>query len=53
LEPEKIRDALAAMRDHSGVTGNITFNENGDPIKSVVILQFDERSSRYVKTVRP
>jgi len=53
LEPWKIRNALAATRDYPGVTGNITFNANGDPIKPVVILQFDKGSSRYVKTMRP
>ncbi len=53
LEPGKIRDALAATRNFKGVTGNITFNENGDPIKSAVILKFEKGTSVYIKTVDP
>lgn len=53
LEPVKIRDALAATKNFKGVTGNITFNDNGDPIKPAVILKFDKGTSIYVKTVAP
>ena len=53
LEPVKIRDALARTRNFNGVTGNITFNEKGDPIKPAVILKFTDGTSVYVKTVEP
>ena len=53
LEPVKIRDAIALTRNFDGVTGNITFNENGDPIKSAVILKFDKGTSIYIKTIEP
>lgn len=53
LEPSKIRDALAATKNFKGVTGDITFNENGDPIKSAIILKFDKGTSVYVKTIAP
>lgn len=53
LEPAKVRDALMATRNFNGVTGNITFNHNGDPIKPAVILKFDKGTSVYVKTVAP
>lgn len=34
-----IRDALAQMKDYPGVTGNTTFNENRDVVKSLKVLQ--------------
>jgi len=53
LAPDKVRDALAATKNFNGVTGNITFNEDGDPIKPAVILKFDKTTSVYVKTILP
>lgn len=38
-DAEAIRDELAKTIDFQGATGNITFDENGDPIKSAVIKQ--------------
>ncbi len=34
-----IRDALASIRDFSGVTGNITFSEQGDVTREYLLLQ--------------
>ncbi|OQY52250.1 MAG: hypothetical protein B6230_03140 [Desulfobacteraceae bacterium 4572_89] len=54
LDPEKIRNALAATKKFRGVTGYITFDENGDPIdKPAVILRFENNDSVYFKTVGP
>jgi len=53
LKPAGIRKALAATRNFDGVTGNITLNDNGDPIKPAVILKFAKGTSVYVKTVMP
>jgi len=51
--PNRIRDALAATKDFQGVTGKITLNQNGDPVKSAVVLKFDKGTIVYVKTVDP
>jgi branched-chain amino acid transport system substrate-binding protein len=53
LKPTKIKNALTATKNYKGITGNITFNDNGDPIKPAVILKFDKGTSIYVKTVVP
>jgi len=53
LNPSKIRDVLAATRNFKGVTGNISFDKNGDPVKPAVIRKFDNKTSVYVKTVMP
>ncbi len=52
-KPGPIRDALARTRSFRGVTGNITLDHNGDPVKSVVILKFDKGTVSYVKTIEP
>jgi len=53
LDRSKIRDALASTKDFQGVTGKISFNENGDPIKSGVVFKFNQGVSTFVKTVMP
>jgi branched-chain amino acid transport system substrate-binding protein len=49
----KIRDALAATRDFSGVTGNITINKDRDAIKPAVILQVLGKDYKYITTIKP
>lgn len=34
-----IRDGLASIKDFAGITGNMTFDEQGDPIKCAVIVE--------------
>jgi branched-chain amino acid transport system substrate-binding protein len=48
-----IRDALVAFKNHEAVTGIITFDENGDPIKSAVILGVEGGKFKYITTVNP
>ena len=38
-DPKSIRDAIAATKDFDGVTGTITFNGSGDPVKGAVIIR--------------
>ncbi|MDO4476023.1 MAG: ABC transporter substrate-binding protein [Lachnospiraceae bacterium] len=38
LDSAKVRDALAATADYEGVSGSITFDENGDAHKSYIKL---------------
>jgi len=37
-----IRDALAKIKDFDGITGKMTFTEEGDPIKCAVIVKINE-----------
>lgn len=48
---EKIREALAATRDFKGVSGTITFDEFGDPVKNVVIMKIQDGQRFYLKQV--
>ncbi len=53
LDRSKIREALASTKNFQGATGNIRMNQNGDPVKSVVILKLDKGTSIFVKTFVP
>ncbi len=53
LDRTKIRDALAKTRDFQGISGNITFDEHGDPVKSAVIMKITDGTPRYYKIVNP
>ncbi len=37
-----VRDALAQIKDFPGITGDMTFTEEGDPIKCAVIVQISD-----------
>jgi len=46
LTGPSIRDALAATRNYPGVTGNITLDENRNPLKPAVVLKVG-KSGKY------
>ena len=49
----KVRDALAATSGFTGVTGAIRFDENGDPIKPMVINQLKFGGMLFVEQIYP
>ncbi|MDM8542533.1 ABC transporter substrate-binding protein [Desulfococcaceae bacterium HSG9] len=50
---EKIRDALANTRSFEGITGTITFDAIGNPVKSAVIMEITNGKPHYLKTLEP
>ena len=49
-----VRNALAQIKGFKGITGNMTFTEEGDPIKCAVIVQFnDEGKTQFYQSVCP
>ncbi|HEY6046351.1 MAG TPA: ABC transporter substrate-binding protein [Pyrinomonadaceae bacterium] len=42
LDGKAIRDALAATKDFPGVTGIVTFNENRDAVKPIVMIEIKD-----------
>jgi branched-chain amino acid transport system substrate-binding protein len=42
LDGKAIRDALAATKDFPGVTGRVTFNENRDAVKPIVMIEIKD-----------
>lgn len=52
-DPEKIRDALEETKDFPAVSGKITFDENHNPVKSAVIIEFKDGKQTYKTSVNP
>jgi branched-chain amino acid transport system substrate-binding protein len=49
-----IRDAMAAIEEFPGITGNMTFTDEGDPIKCAVLVQIsDEGKFAFYQQVCP
>jgi branched-chain amino acid transport system substrate-binding protein len=49
-----VRDALAKITDFEGITGNMTFTEEGDPIKCAVIVKISDAGEfEFYKQVCP
>lgn len=49
----KIKDALAATKDFKAATGTITLNENHDPVKSAVVLEYKDGKQVFRAKVNP
>jgi branched-chain amino acid transport system substrate-binding protein len=52
-EGSKLRDAIAATRDHEGITGKITLDEKRNAAKPAVILTVKDGEFKYLETVTP
>lgn len=52
-DKDKVKDALAKIKGLEAVTGNITFNENHDPVKSAVILTYKGGKQTFVTKIEP
>lgn len=52
-EPSEIRAALSQIKDYPCVSGSISFDEWGNPIKQAVIIQLTETGQRYVTSFNP
>jgi branched-chain amino acid transport system substrate-binding protein len=49
-----IRDALAKIKEFNGITGKMTFTEDGDPIKCAVIVKISQKGEyEFYKSVCP
>jgi branched-chain amino acid transport system substrate-binding protein len=52
-EPEKIRAALATIKDLPGASGSITVDAQRNPAKPAYIVTYREGSYRFLQAVRP
>jgi branched-chain amino acid transport system substrate-binding protein len=50
---EEIIGVLGLLKSYRGVTGTISFDKNGDAVKSVVMLRVEKDGFKYVATVNP
>lgn len=51
-DPSDVKDAMAAI-EYEGVSGEITFDEVGDPIKSAAIIRIEGGQPEFYKFVSP
>ena len=50
----QIRDALAQTKGFQGATGNIVFDNHGDPQnKEVIIMKLGKKDQVYFKSIKP
>ena len=51
---EAVRNALAKIKNFKGITGDMTFTEEGDPIKCAVIVRISDKGEyEFFKSVCP
>ncbi len=51
---DKVKDALAAIKDYPGITGQMTFTPEGDPKKCAVVVKINEEGQfAFHKSVCP
>lgn len=53
LDRNAVREALASITNFDGVTGSMTFQGTGDPIKSAVFIKIDDGKFTYFNSVAP
>lgn len=53
LDRARIRKALSQTRDFPGVTGDITFNQQGDPAKPAVIIRIADGQQSFIEIIHP
>lgn len=52
-DPEKITAGLSAIKNFEGVTGIITIDQNHNPLKPAVVLEFTPSGYKYITSVKP
>jgi branched-chain amino acid transport system substrate-binding protein len=52
-DPQKIQKALSETKNLSLVSGNVTLDQNHDPIKSAVILEYKDGKQTFNSKVNP
>ena len=53
VDTEKLKDALAATEEFSGVTGSFSMDEFHNPVKSVTIIEMKEGTPTFLKKLDP
>ena len=49
-----VRDAMAQIKEYEGITGKMTFTEEGDPVKCAVIVKISDKGEfEFYKSVCP
>ncbi len=52
-DPELVREALSNIKDFPTVSGKVSLDEHGNPVKSAVVLQYSGGEQKFITTVTP
>jgi len=53
IDRDRVKDALSKTKNFKGLTGTISFNSDGDPIKQAIIMQIVNGKPKCLKTLNP
>lgn len=53
LKPSSIKEQIAKIKDHAGVTGKITIDEKRNATKSAVVVQVNGAINKFVTSINP
>ena len=53
VDTVKIKDAMAKTAGFTGVSGNVTFNEQHNPVKSAVIIEYKDGAQVFKTKINP
>lgn len=53
VDSESIRAGLASIEQYNGVTGSITYQGTGDPLRSIVMLRIEDNKPVFYQQVNP
>ncbi len=51
--PVKVKEALQGIKDFKGVSGEITFDEYGNPVKKITILRYTKTGQEFIIRIIP
>lgn len=51
--PVKVKDALQTIKGFKGVSGAITFDEQGNPVKELTILRYTKTGQEFIERITP
>ena len=50
---DTIREGLSQMKNFTGITGNLSYRGNGDPVRDVIILQIEDNEAKLFEVFEP
>jgi len=52
-DPVRVKDAMAAMQNFPTVSGSVTFDRDGNPVKNVAVMEFKDGQQVYRASIAP
>ncbi|MFH1143066.1 MAG: ABC transporter substrate-binding protein [Candidatus Eisenbacteria bacterium] len=53
LAPQTVRDVLAGMQGFRSVSGSITFDADGNPVKDVAVVEYRDGEQQFLMSIKP